>query len=212
GMRTVEIARIVGSVGRAEDLDENFRSLNKARAEEARFQRILDLMTGGRSLPPVVLYKLGYGYYVLDGNHRVAAAKRLGQLEIDALVTQFVPLGDAQAQRVFADPRACQRTPGLPRVGAAVPAHSPRLEEMIRAFAQERELADLHEAARRWEAEVYRPVARKIRELRLTQRFPGERTADVFVHLANLRDEAAKDGHQVDWDDAIARIGESRAE
>jgi nucleotide-binding universal stress UspA family protein len=212
GTRTVEIARIVGSVGRAEDLDENFRSLNKARAEEARFQQILDLMSSGTSLPPVVLYKLGYGYYVLDGNHRVAAAKRLGQLEIDALVTEFVPLGDAQAQRVFAERRAFERTTGLTRIGAVVPGHYPRLEEMVRAFAQERAIADLHEAARRWESEVYRPVARKIRELRLTQRFPGERTADVFVHLANVRDEEARSGHQVDWDQAIARIGEGRAE
>jgi len=41
-------------------------------------------MEAGKPLPPVVLYKLGYGYYVLDGNHRVAAAKQLGQLEIEA--------------------------------------------------------------------------------------------------------------------------------
>jgi hypothetical protein len=44
-----------------------------------------------RSLPPVELYRLGNIYYVLDGHHRVAAARLNGQLELDAQVVDFVP-------------------------------------------------------------------------------------------------------------------------
>jgi nucleotide-binding universal stress UspA family protein len=40
------------------------------------------------ALPPVDLYQIGY--YVLDGHHPVAAARMIGQLEIDANVVQFV--------------------------------------------------------------------------------------------------------------------------
>jgi len=210
GVRTVEVARIIGSVGRANELDETFRPTEHRREDEHRYQQILTLMQQGAALPPVVLYKLGYGYYVLDGNHRVAAAKQLGQLEMDALVTEFVSLGDPQAQRVFAERRAFERATGLTRIGAVLPGQYPRLEEMIRAFAREHALDDLREAARRWEGEVYRPVARQIRALRLIQRFPGERTADVFVRIARLRDEeATKTGQPLDWDEAVLRCAEA---
>ncbi|HLG50095.1 MAG TPA: universal stress protein [Chloroflexota bacterium] len=210
GLRTVEVSRIIGSVGRAHELDGSFRPINRRREDEHRFQRIRQLMEEGAPLPPVVLYKLGYGYYVLDGNHRVAAAKQLGQLEIDALVTEFVPLRDPQAQRVFAERRAFERATGLTRIGAALPGQYPRLEELIRAFAREQGIEDLREAAQRWESEVYRPIARRIRQLRIGQRFPGERTADIFVRVATLREEARQaDGHPVDWNEALARLVEA---
>lgn len=211
GLRTVEVARIVGSVGRADELDASFRPAVKTRADEFRFRRILTLMEEGSPLPPVVLYKLGYGYYVLDGNHRVAAAKQLGQLEMDALVTEFVPLADTRAQRVFAERRAFEGMTGLTRIGAVMPGTYPRLEEMIRTWADERAAQDsdvaaldLRDAARSWENDVYRPVARRIRETHLIQRCPGERTADVFVRLAAHREEVLRTGgDEPSWDEAI---------
>ncbi len=210
GLRTVEVSRIIGSVGRSNELDANFRSVNHRREDEARYLRVFKAMKAGAPLPPVVLYKLGYGYYVLDGNHRVAAAKELGQLEIEAQVTEFVPLGDPQAQRVFAERRAFEQVTGLVRIGAAQPGLYPRVEEMIRAYAAEHEIDDLREAARRWESEIYRPAALRIRAARLSQRFPGERTADVFARVATYREEQARlHGQPPDWDEAIARVGET---
>ena len=47
-------------------------------------------MSGARflvRLPPVALYRLGFGYYVLDGRHRVSVALALGHKDIDAWVT-----------------------------------------------------------------------------------------------------------------------------
>lgn len=209
GLRTVEVGRIIGSVGRSQELDANFRSLSHRREEEARYKKIYDRMVEGKPLPPVVLYKLGYGYYVLDGNHRVAAARQLGQLEIEALVTEFVPLGDPEAQRVFSERRAFEQATGLTRIGASRSGQYPRFEEMIRAYAQERGIEDLREAASRWETEVYRPAARQIHALRLTQQFPGERTADVFIRVAAWRDEYAKQhGNLLDWDEALAHCAE----
>jgi nucleotide-binding universal stress UspA family protein len=206
GLRTVDIARIVGSVGRATDLDAQFRSRHRRREDDRRLARIRRLMEEGAALPPIELYKLGYGYYVLDGNHRVAAAKSIGQLEIEALVTEFVPLGDAQAHRVAAERRAFERATGLRRIGAALTGHYPRLEEMVRTYAAQQGRDDLHEAARLWETAVYQPVAAKIRALRLTERFPGERTADVFVHVAICREaDMDADGASLTWDEAIAR-------
>jgi nucleotide-binding universal stress UspA family protein len=90
---TVETSRIVGSVGRANELARDFRPPKWARrkADEERLKRIRVALERGEVLPPVELYKLGYGFYVLDGHHRVAAAHLLGQPEIDAYVVDHIP-------------------------------------------------------------------------------------------------------------------------
>lgn len=207
GLRTVELARIVGSVGRAPQLDANFRSRTRDPHEEARYRSIVRALEEGKTLPPVELYKLGYGYYVLDGNHRVAAAKALGQPEIDAMVTEFVPIKDPHSQRVFAERRIFESVTGLTRVGAMREGSYGRLEALIRDFAAGRGLSDLREAARDWEAEVYAPAFAAIRKHRLTQRFPGERTADVLVRVADWREREEK--KDLPWDQAVAAYAAS---
>jgi nucleotide-binding universal stress UspA family protein len=91
----VETTRIVGSVGRANELGADFRPPRWARrkADEERLKRIRSALERGEILPPVELYKLGYGFYVLDGHHRVAAAHLLDQPEIDAYVVDHIPTG-----------------------------------------------------------------------------------------------------------------------
>lgn len=207
GLRTVRLNRIVGSVGRARELDESFRPRRPSFAETQRYERVLHAMRAGESLPPVVLYKLGYGYYVLDGNHRIAAAKRLGIVELEAEVTEHVPIQDAQQLRVFDERQAFERATGLTRVGAALPGHYPRLEALVREYAQAEGLADLREAGRLWHANVYRPVAARLRARRLGHCFPDERTADLFVRLADLREaEQARTREAIGWDEALARL------
>ncbi|MHB1417742.1 MAG: universal stress protein [Chloroflexota bacterium] len=209
GPRLVSVNRIVGSVGRAGELDEHFRVQHPSRNEQRRYERVRELMETGAGLPPITLYKLGYGYYVLDGNHRVAAARELGQLEMEAEVTEFLPLGDPQMQRAFAERRAFERRTGLIRIGATQPGHYPQLEAMIREYAQEQGIEDMREAAYAWQNKVYRPVARRIRALRLGHYFPDLRTADVFVEIANFREHEGEDnGHPPDWEEAISRFRE----
>ncbi len=204
GHRTVELARIVGSVGRPAELGANFRPLRPRQQDEQRYRRILQALERGDALPPVELYKLGYGYYVLDGHHRVAAAKQLGQLWIDALVTEFVPVADAESQQLFAERRAFEQATGLTQIGLARPGNYARLEALIREYAQEHNLADLREAAARWYAGVFRPLQVRLRALRLHLRYPGERSADVFVRLADFRShESARQGRLLSWDEAL---------
>src|SRR5919202_370436 len=89
----VDLREIVGSVGRAHELANDFRPRPAARREgdEFRLRGIQAAMERGGVLPPVCLYRLGDAYYVLDGHHRVAAAHAIGQLALDAVVTEFVP-------------------------------------------------------------------------------------------------------------------------
>jgi nucleotide-binding universal stress UspA family protein len=212
GVRTVEVGRIIGSVGRSRELGPDFRpagrrSTGRRSEDEVRFERIRAAMEAGESLPPVELYKLGFGYYVLDGHHRVAAARLLGQMELEADVTEFVPLADAEAARTFAERRAFERSTGLTDVGAAHPDSYPRLAAMIDAYRAERGIADYRDAAQRWYREVYRPLWRRVRERQLTHYFPGDRSADFVARIGVWRARAAAEGTPpADWDEALDRF------
>lgn len=60
-------------------------------AQDARYQRVYRALDADVPLPAIEVYALGDAYYVVDGHHRVAAARALGQEYIDALVHEFLP-------------------------------------------------------------------------------------------------------------------------
>jgi nucleotide-binding universal stress UspA family protein len=207
GLRTVEVGRIIGTVGRGRELGPDFRPIRRRKEDEERLQRIRSAMEAGRELPPVELYKLGFGYYVLDGHHRVAAARLLGAIDVDAEVTEFVPLADPEAARTFAERRAFERSTGLTDIGAAHPESYGRLGAMIEAYRDEHGIADYRDAAQRWYGEVYRPLWQRVREQRLTRHFPGDRTADFVARVGAWRAEHAADGSPpLPWDEALDRF------
>ena len=86
GRRTVEVSRIVGSVGKREQFDPNFMPLSSASPEKwKRIDRAFRLV---QELPPVSLLGLDGDYFVNDGNHRVSVARFHGVEWIDAEVTE----------------------------------------------------------------------------------------------------------------------------
>ncbi len=86
GRRTVEVSRIVGSVGKHEQFDQNFMPLSKASPE--RWRRIDRAFRLGQELPPVSLLEIDEEYFVDDGNNRVSVARFHGVEWIDADVTE----------------------------------------------------------------------------------------------------------------------------
>jgi nucleotide-binding universal stress UspA family protein len=194
GVRTVEIGRIIGTVGRVRELGPDFRPLKKRKNDEERLKRIREALENGRRLPPLELYKLGFGYYILDGHHRVAAAREIGIVDMEADVTEFVPLADPEAARTFAERRAFERSTGIMDIGAIHPESYKQLGEMIEAFRVEQGLSDYHDAAQRWHGAVYRPLWQLIREQRLTRHFPGDRSADFVARIGAWRSEMLEHG------------------
>ena len=86
GRGTVEVSRIVGSIGKHEQFDMNFMPLSSASQE--KWKRIDRAFRLGQELPPVSLMELGGDYFVNDGNYRVSVA-RFHRVEwIDAEVTE----------------------------------------------------------------------------------------------------------------------------
>ena len=205
GNRTVETRRIIGSVGRSKELGADFRPVQRVKPDEERYQRIVKLLDEGVTpFPPIDLYKLGYGYYVLDGHRRVAAAKELGQDEIEANVTEYLPVTDTDAQQLFTARRTFERATGLTSVGAARAESYPQLDRLIDEFQTGRGLTDHREAAERWRVSVYGDLIRRIRALRLNRFFPGERSADIVVRVARHRAAMCEhEGRDFTWDEAL---------
>jgi hypothetical protein len=91
GPRSVALEQIVGSLN-------GYRvSVPRAGAwhvlsSNQRYRQIRELMSQGHTFEAVELYALDGVYYIVDGNHRVAAACSLGQLAIDAQVIEFRPV------------------------------------------------------------------------------------------------------------------------
>ena len=207
GIRTIEVARIVGSVDRCTELGLDFRPPPRRRRkhDDDRFRRIRRAIDRGAPLPAIEVYKLGFGYYVLDGHHRVAVALEDGQLEIDAHVTEYVPAADDEAPERFSARRAFERATGLTEIGAAHPESYGTLLDTIEHYQREQHLDDLQRAARRWFAEVFRPLWETIRARQLTSVYPGDRSADLVARLALWRAIEAPD---LDWRTALERFME----
>ena len=100
GMATIPTRKVVGSVGRAHNLRSDF-FYRTGKAMTARFVGIGKAMEQGKVLPPIEVYKARLRrrrgeveapvteYYVVDGHHRVAMAKKLGQDYLDAHVVEY---------------------------------------------------------------------------------------------------------------------------
>jgi Protein kinase domain/Cyclic nucleotide-binding domain len=99
GVKAVPTEQIIGSVSRWQNLRSDFL-YRTGKAMTDRFRRVGEAMLAGKLLPPLELYKLKRTeeasrseYFVVDGHHRVAMARRLGQDFLDAHVIEYQSAG-----------------------------------------------------------------------------------------------------------------------
>ena len=86
GEAMVPIGQIVGTVEPTRCFDRHFRPTSGV--PRTRFERIAAEIRSGRGMDPVELYRCGGQYYVLDGHHRVAVARALGERWVWANITE----------------------------------------------------------------------------------------------------------------------------
>ena len=82
----VPIDQIVGTVEPTTCFDRQFRPTTEA--PRTRFEWIDREVRSGRGMDPVDLYRCGGRDYVLDGRHRIAVARALGERSIPATITE----------------------------------------------------------------------------------------------------------------------------
>jgi hypothetical protein len=196
GIRTVEIARIVGSVNRYVDFDHAFLPLNNRIA--SRWQNIDRAFYEEVSLPPIVLYKVGEVYFVVDGHHRVSVARQQGQEFIEAEVRECrvkVPVGPdlrpEDLEILGARVEFLERT-GLDRlrpdavIEVSIPDGYSRILEHIavhRYFMGLDERRDIseEEAVTHWYDTVYMPIVKVMREREVLGELPEKTEGDLYL-------------------------------
>lgn len=187
GIGPVPLNQIVGSVGRYHDFDSRFRF--KRHVPSDRLQSIRKAMREGKQLPPVRLYQIKDEYYVLDGNHRVSAAKEFGCQEIDASIIEFIPSKNTLENILYREKTDFIEKTGLfqsiplteigqyERLIAQVAAHREFLEKETTGISFEK-------AAEDWYATVYRPLVSIVEKGNLMSFFPGRTPADLYAYIS----------------------------
>ncbi len=206
GVQPVRLRQIVGSVDRYRDFDRLFLPTQSRTID--RWTRINRAWYQDLSLPPVLLYKVGDAYFVVDGNHRVSVARSRGQEYIDAEVRECstrVPITrdlrpedlESLHDRVefLERSRLDEVRPGS-HIETTVFGGYERLIEHIavhRYFMgidQKRPILET-EAVAHWYDTIYLPVVEVIKSSGILDELPGKTVTDVYLwvmdHLHFLR-------------------------
>src|ERR671929_169293 len=145
GVREIPLDALVGTDGRASAFTRDFRPLHAFSRD--RLRSIESAFADG-AFPPIVTVKLGETYFVIDGHHRAALARRRG------------------AQLIVADAR-----PGV-RVSVSRPAHYLELLENIQVHGYHMmrgrgRVLENPEIAADWFDAIYTPTLEAIERLQL---------------------------------------------
>ncbi len=196
GVQAVPLTQIVGSVDRYRDFDREFLPTQSHTA--GRWRSISRAWYQDLSLPPVLLYKVGEVYFVVDGNHRVSVARDLGQQYIDAEVRECavkVPVTPdllaSDLERMGEKVEFLERTvldrccPGASIELTILGGYGRLLEHIavhkyFMGLENRRDITDA-EAVRHWHEAVYLPVVGVIRRSQILEEFPHNTEADLYL-------------------------------
>jgi hypothetical protein len=199
GVQAIPVERVVGTEGRAGDFDRRFAPRRRDVSE--RMRRVSEAFPDG-SFPPIVVFRLGEAYFVIDGHHRVAVARRKGIEQIDAEVTELstkwtLPADADMAliihveqQRWFEEMSGLER--GRPNVRIRLTRTADYVELLenvqIHGYHQmlERDRAlPAAEIAGDWYDHIYAPVMKAVR--REGTAGPERTEGDLFLELYRRR-------------------------
>jgi hypothetical protein len=214
GLQYVPVSKIVGTVNRYHDFDRMFLPMQSHTAR--RWQRISSAWYRDVNLPPILLYKVGEIYFVIDGNHRVSVARNRGQEYIDAEVRECaskVPVTEdihpEDLELLGSQVEFIERTqvdkvlPGV-KIETTLLGGYDRLIEHIAVHRyylglEENRLISETEAVLQWYENLYQPVVKIVEDSDILEDFPNRTSADLYLwimdHLHFLK-------HQPGFEDA----------
>jgi hypothetical protein len=196
GVQTVRVEQIAGSLNRYHEFDRVFLPASDKLA--ARWQSVNRAFYQEISLPPVVLYKVGQVYFVVDGHHRVSVARKQGQIFIEAEVrecatrvnlTPDIRLEDLEILGTkvnFLERTSLDSLRPDANIKVTIPDGFERMLEHIAVHRYfmgldwKRDISE-EEAVAHWYDTVYLPVVRVIRETNILKEFPGKTEGDLYL-------------------------------
>jgi hypothetical protein len=195
GVRTIPVDRIVGTAGRTGGFSSGF--LPRREDMRQRWRNVEETFPDG-GFPPIIVYKLGQSYFVVDGHHRVAIAKQRGIETIDAEVTELetryelpsdADIGHLiwlEQKRLFMEESGLDR--GRPEADIEFTRADGYMEllEIVKVhgfhlMVERAEVLPLEEIGAHFYDHVYLPTIEAIRAEQLGAAFPGSTDADLFL-------------------------------
>ncbi|MBN2118039.1 MAG: hypothetical protein JW730_15790 [Anaerolineales bacterium] len=196
GVQTVRVDQIAGSLNRYHEFDRVFLPASDKLAD--RWQSVNRAFYQDISLPPVVLYKVGQVYFVVDGHHRVSVAREQGQLYIEAEVrecatrvniTADIKLDDLQileSKVNFLERTSLDSLKSEANIKVTIPDGFERMLEHIAVHRYfmgldlKRDISE-KEAITDWYDNVYMPIVKVIRDTEILKEFPGKTEGDLYL-------------------------------
>jgi hypothetical protein len=229
GVQTVRVDQIVGSLNRYHQFDRAFLPVEDRIA--SRWQSVDRAFYQEISLPPVVLYKVGQVYFVVDGHHRVSVAREQGQEFIEADVRECASRVNITPDLKPEDLTILGEKVGFlerTRIDDLRPQSRLRLtipdgfDRMLQHIAVHRYFMGLdlkrdvseQEAITDWYDKVYLPIVTIIRQSKILKEFPGKTEGDLYLWVLDHQSYLAEEeGQSLQPPEAAARgFIESREE
>jgi hypothetical protein len=225
GMRAIPVAQIVGTAGRAEDFDQQF--LPRRPEMKDRWRSVEQTYPQGE-FPPIIVYQVSDAYFVVDGHHRVAIAKRMGVEMIDAEVTvletrQPIPsdidigkLIFLEQRRILMDESGLDRSRPEASIDFTRPGGYVQLLELIKVHGyhlmQERgEVLRPEEISGDWFDRVYLPTVAGIQREGLAGEFAGATEGDLFLWIWERRRALNPTRRGMTLEDAVKEVPQKRS-
>jgi hypothetical protein len=220
GVQTVHVDQIVGSLNRYHQFDRAFLPVQDQIA--SRWQNIDSAFYKDISLPPILLYKVGQVYFVVDGHHRVSVAREKGQEFIEAEVRECATKVNITADLKTEDLEILgekvyflERTHldvlrPESRVRLTIPDGFDRIVEHIavhRYFMGLDLIRDIseEEAITHWYDTVYMPIVKVIRQSKILKEFPGKTEADLYLWVLEHERYLSEEGQALHPPEAAAQ-------
>ena len=196
GLKTIRVEQIAGSLNRYHEFDSVFLPASDTLAD--RWQSVNRAFYQEISLPPVVLYKVGEVYFVVDGHHRVSVARQQGQIYIEAEVrecaTRVNLTPDIKAEDLeilgnkvnFLERTSIDSLIPEANIKLTIPDGFDRMLEHIAVHHYfmgldwKRDISE-EEAIKHWYETVYMPIIHVIRETEILKDFPDKTEGDLYL-------------------------------
>ena len=196
GVQTIHIEQIVGSLNRYHQFDRAFLPIQDETS--SRWQNVDRAFYEDIYLPPIVLYKVGQVFFVVDGHHRVSVARGQGQEFIEAEIREcstrvnITPDIKLEDLEILGDKVHFLERTGLDhlRPKANIKLTIPDgFERMLEHIAVHRYFMGLDlqrdieekEAIVHWYDTVYMPIIKVIRQSKILKEFPGKTEGDLYL-------------------------------
>lgn len=196
GVKTIRVDQVAGSLNRYHEFDRVFLPASDKLAE--RWQSVNRAFYEDISLPPVVVYKVGEVYFVVDGHHRVSVAREQGQIYIEAEVRECATrvnitpnirpedLVILENKVNFLERTSIDSLIPDANIKLTIPDGFDRMLEHIAVHRYfmgldwKRDIAE-EEAIRHWYETVYMPIINVIRATDILKEFPDKTEGDLYL-------------------------------